>query len=60
MPERFRWRSPPAVSGTSSKRFSSTSISGYEDTDLGMTAIRAAGMEAVDVRDVLAASKLEI
>jgi len=23
---------------------------GYEDTDLGMTAIRAAGMEAVDVR----------
>ena len=27
---------------------------GYEDTDLGMTAIRAAGMEAVDVRHVLA------
>ena len=26
----------------------------YEDTDLGMTAIRAAGMEAVDVRVVLA------
>lgn len=25
----------------------------YEDTDLGMQAIRAAGMEAVDVRDVL-------
>lgn len=25
----------------------------YEDTDLGMTAIRAAGMEAVDVRDIL-------
>ncbi|MBA4148194.1 MAG: HAD-IA family hydrolase [Verrucomicrobia bacterium] len=28
---------------------------GYEDTDLGMQAIRAAGMEAVDVRDMLAA-----
>jgi beta-phosphoglucomutase family hydrolase len=26
---------------------------GYEDTELGMTAIRATGMEAVDVRDVL-------
>ena len=26
----------------------------YEDTDLGMTAIRAAGMEAVDVRKLLA------
>jgi beta-phosphoglucomutase family hydrolase len=26
----------------------------YEDTDLGMTAIRAAGMEAVDVRDLIA------
>jgi beta-phosphoglucomutase family hydrolase len=26
---------------------------GYEDTDLGMQAIRAAGMDAVDVRDVL-------
>jgi beta-phosphoglucomutase-like phosphatase (HAD superfamily) len=26
---------------------------GYEDTDLGMKAIRAAGMEAVDVRDLL-------
>jgi len=26
---------------------------GYEDTDLGMTAIRAAGMEAVDVREIL-------
>src|ERR1017187_7645119 len=25
----------------------------YEDTDLGMNAIRAAGMEAVDVRDLL-------
>jgi beta-phosphoglucomutase-like phosphatase (HAD superfamily) len=25
---------------------------GYEDTDLGMTAIRAAGMEAVDVRSL--------
>jgi beta-phosphoglucomutase family hydrolase len=25
----------------------------YEDTDLGMSAIRAAGMEAVDVRDLL-------
>jgi beta-phosphoglucomutase family hydrolase len=25
---------------------------GYEDTDLGMTAIRAAGMEAVDVRQL--------
>jgi beta-phosphoglucomutase-like phosphatase (HAD superfamily) len=28
---------------------------GYEDTDLGMRAIRAAGMEAVDVRELLAA-----
>lgn len=27
----------------------------YEDTDLGMQAIRAAGMEAIDVRDMLAA-----
>jgi beta-phosphoglucomutase family hydrolase len=27
----------------------------YEDTDLGLTAIRAAGMEAVDVRPLLAA-----
>ena len=26
----------------------------YEDTDLGMQAIRAAGMEAVDVRELLA------
>jgi HAD superfamily hydrolase (TIGR01509 family) len=26
----------------------------YEDTDLGMRAIRAAGMEAVDVRKLLA------
>ncbi|HEX7861868.1 MAG TPA: beta-phosphoglucomutase family hydrolase [Verrucomicrobiae bacterium] len=26
---------------------------GYEDTDLGMQAIRSAGMEAVDVRDLL-------
>ena len=26
----------------------------YEDTDLGMTAIRSAGMEAVDVRDLIA------
>jgi beta-phosphoglucomutase family hydrolase len=26
---------------------------GYEDTDLGMTAIRAAGMEAVDVRELI-------
>ncbi len=25
----------------------------YEDTDLGMTAIRAAGMEAVDVRELI-------
>ena len=29
---------------------------GYEDTDLGMQAIRAAGMEAVDVRLILAAN----
>src|SRR5471032_3409629 len=29
------------------------SCCGYEDTDLGMTAIRAAGMEAVDVRKML-------
>jgi HAD superfamily hydrolase (TIGR01509 family) len=27
---------------------------GYEDTDLGMQAIRAAGMEAIDVREMLA------
>jgi beta-phosphoglucomutase family hydrolase len=27
---------------------------GYEDTDLGLTAIRAAGMEAVDVRELIA------
>jgi HAD superfamily hydrolase (TIGR01509 family) len=27
----------------------------YEDTDLGLEAIRAAGMEAVDVRQLLAA-----
>jgi beta-phosphoglucomutase-like phosphatase (HAD superfamily) len=26
---------------------------GYEDTDLGMQAIRAAGMDAIDVRDLL-------
>ena len=26
----------------------------YEDTDLGMQAIRSAGMEAVDVRELLA------
>jgi len=26
----------------------------YEDTDLGMQAIRAAGMEAIDVRELLA------
>jgi HAD superfamily hydrolase (TIGR01509 family) len=26
---------------------------GYEDTDLGMMAIRAAGMEAIDVREML-------
>jgi beta-phosphoglucomutase-like phosphatase (HAD superfamily) len=29
----------------------------YEDTDLGMKAIRAAGMEAMDVRDLLAKRK---
>ncbi|MEI2726526.1 MAG: HAD-IA family hydrolase [Verrucomicrobiota bacterium] len=29
----------------------------YEDTDLGMTAIRAAGMEAVDVRPLRIATK---
>lgn len=28
---------------------------GYEDTDLGMTAIRSAGMEAVDVRELIKA-----
>ena len=27
---------------------------GYEDTDLGMQAIRSAGMEAVDVRELIA------
>jgi HAD superfamily hydrolase (TIGR01509 family) len=26
---------------------------GYEDTDLGMQAIRSAGMEAVDVRELI-------
>jgi len=26
---------------------------GFEDTDLGMTAIRSAGMDAVDVRTLL-------
>ena len=26
---------------------------GYEDTDVGMTAIRAAGMDAVDVREII-------
>jgi beta-phosphoglucomutase-like phosphatase (HAD superfamily) len=26
---------------------------GYEDTDLGMRAIRSAGMDAVDVRELL-------
>ena len=31
---------------------------GYEDTDLGMRAIRAAGMEAVDVRTMRCHSKL--
>lgn len=30
---------------------------GYEDTDIGMEAIRAAGMEAVDVRDLLGEKK---
>ena len=30
---------------------------GYEDTDLGMQAIRSAGMEAVDVRDLLTPEK---
>ena len=30
---------------------------GYEDTDLGMQAIRSAGMEAIDVRDMLAARR---
>ena len=29
----------------------------YEDTDLGMTAIRSAGMHAVDVRDMLGGSR---
>jgi len=29
----------------------------YEDTDLGMDAIRAAGMEAIDVRELLATAK---
>jgi beta-phosphoglucomutase-like phosphatase (HAD superfamily) len=30
---------------------------GYEDTDLGMQAIRSAGMEAIDVRELLKESK---
>ena len=29
---------------------------GYEDTDLGMTAIRSAGMDAVDVRTLIKAT----
>ena len=33
---------------------------GYEDTDLGLQAIRAAGMDAVDVRQLLATSGLTI
>lgn len=32
---------------------------GYEDTDLGMQAIRAAGMEAIDVRDLVGAPKMD-
>jgi beta-phosphoglucomutase-like phosphatase (HAD superfamily) len=32
----------------------------YEDTDLGMTAIRSAGMHAVDVRHILAAGRSSI
>ncbi len=32
---------------------------GYEDTELGMQAIRAAGMEAVDVRDLLSMKRDE-
>ena len=31
----------------------------YEDTDLGLDAIRAAGMEAVDVRPLLAAGSAQ-
>jgi HAD superfamily hydrolase (TIGR01509 family) len=34
------------------------SCRGYEDTDLGMQAIRAAGMEAVDVRSMRCPTKL--
>ncbi|MBM3830914.1 MAG: HAD-IA family hydrolase, partial [Verrucomicrobia bacterium] len=30
---------------------------GYEDTDLGMNAIRAAGMEAVDIRAFVTAAR---
>jgi HAD superfamily hydrolase (TIGR01509 family) len=30
---------------------------GYEDTDLGMTAIRTAGMDAIDVRTLVSSSK---
>lgn len=33
---------------------------GYEDTDLGMQAIRSAGMEAVDVRDLLRGVPAEV
>jgi hypothetical protein len=29
---------------------------GYEDTDLGMQAIRSAGMDAVDVRELITKS----
>ncbi|HIG27714.1 MAG TPA: beta-phosphoglucomutase family hydrolase [Verrucomicrobiales bacterium] len=35
-----------------------TSCRGYEDTDLGMQAIRSAGMEAVHVRDVIGKSHI--
>ena len=31
---------------------------GYEDTDLGMQAIRSAGMEAIDVRDLLKPARI--
>ena len=32
---------------------------GYEDTDLGMQAIRAAGMEAIDVRELLRPASIQ-
>jgi HAD superfamily hydrolase (TIGR01509 family) len=32
----------------------------YEDTDLGLQAIRAAGMEAIDIRPLVQAAKAQV